>query len=160
MMFLLISRAWANHFIDALIPICIVVVLPVLIVWLVLRSRQHEVDRKAEIMLKALDNGAEINPDLFRPASNKTVKDKLMGRLTTACITGGIGLTVGIAGTVIMSIAGLFYEDDASLTLFLYIPCAILLAIGIAFFISYFVGRKLWVHELAALDEQQPADRQ
>lgn len=94
-MFLLISSAWANHFIDALIPICIVVVLPVLIVWLVLRSRQHEVDRKAEIMLKALDNGAEINPDLFRPASNKTAKDKLMGWLTAACVTALTGLITG-----------------------------------------------------------------
>ena len=40
MMFLLISSAWANHFIDALIPICIVVVFlePVIFPWDIFRK--------------------------------------------------------------------------------------------------------------------------
>lgn len=149
MMFLLISRAWANHFIDALIPISIVVVLPVLIVWLVLRSRQHEVDRKAEIMLKALDNGAEINPDLFRPASKKTAKDKLMGWLTAACVTALTGLITGAVSFSVLWQAGQF-EEEPGVSLFLLSISGILLAVGIAFFIVYFVGRKVYAKELSA----------
>ena len=49
-----------NHFFDALIPICICVVLPTLVIWLIGRVKQNETNRKAEIMLKALDNGAKI----------------------------------------------------------------------------------------------------
>ena len=38
-----------------LIPIGICVVLPVMIVWLVMRSRQHDMDKKTEVMLKAIE---------------------------------------------------------------------------------------------------------
>ena len=41
----------------------ICVILPVMIVWIVSRVRQNEINRKAEIMLKALEAGVEINPE-------------------------------------------------------------------------------------------------
>lgn len=41
---------------DALIPVCICVVLPVLIVRIVGKVKQNETNRKAEIMLKALES--------------------------------------------------------------------------------------------------------
>lgn len=37
---------------DILIPIGVCVVLPVMIVWLINRTRQNETNRKTEIMLK------------------------------------------------------------------------------------------------------------
>lgn len=45
---------------DILLPIFICVVLPVMIVWLVTRAKQNETNKKAEIMLKAIENGACI----------------------------------------------------------------------------------------------------
>ena len=53
-------------FFHALIPICICVVLPTLVIWLIGRVKQNETNRKAEIMLKALDNGAIIDSDFFK----------------------------------------------------------------------------------------------
>ena len=40
--------------------------------------------------------------------------------------------------------------------LVLLVPCAILLGVGIAFFIVYFVGKKkIWAKEIAELDAKQ-----
>ena len=80
---------------DIIVPIGICVVLPIIIVWLVLKARKNETDRKAEIMLKALDNGAKIDSDFFKsPSGSKTIKERLLGRLTGACITGLLGVAV------------------------------------------------------------------
>lgn len=144
-----------NSFVDTLVPIGIVVVLPIIIVMMEMRRRKHEVDRKTEIMMKAIEKGVDIDPTLFQmpeqPKRVKTVKDKLIGRLTTACITGGIGLLAGIVSTITL-IKGGFFDYDYPVALIFLIPCAILLAVGCAFLISYFVGRKLWAKELAEMD--------
>ena len=80
---------------EALIPICICVVLPVLIVWLVGKVKQNETNRKADIMLKALDNGSKVDIDFFRSRNDsKTIKERLLGRFTAACITSLIGIVV------------------------------------------------------------------
>ena len=42
-----------------LVPIFICVILPIAIVWLVVRARKHEMDKKTEIMLKAIEAGAK-----------------------------------------------------------------------------------------------------
>ena len=49
-----------------LIPLGICVVLPVMIVWLVNRTRQNETNRKTEIMLKAIEAGATIDANCKR----------------------------------------------------------------------------------------------
>ena len=75
-----------EDFFDALIPISICVVLPILIVWLIGRVKQNETNRKAEIMLKALDNGAKIDTDFFKSSSafaetsDRSVRDQFAGR--------------------------------------------------------------------------------
>ena len=51
---------------DILLPIGVCVVLPVTIVWLIMRTRQNETNRKAEIMLKAIEAGVAVDPNLFK----------------------------------------------------------------------------------------------
>ena len=50
---------------DIIVPIGICVVLPVMLVWLVTRVRRNEIDKKTEVMLKAIESGATIDSDLF-----------------------------------------------------------------------------------------------
>ena len=83
---LLMSDGWytIGKMFENLIPISICVVLPLIIIALVLRNRRHEVDKKTELMMKAVENGATLDPAFFQPTSccrMKTVKDKLMGWL-------------------------------------------------------------------------------
>ena len=154
MMTILVANGWTvmTDLVEALIPISIVVVLPVLVVWLVMRTRQHEVDKKTEILMKTIENGAELNPDFFNMAKQpKSVKDKLMGYLTTAMVTGVIGLITLLVQVVYYSTANL-WEDTAGFTLVFMCISGIILAIGIAFLVVYFVGKKTWARELAELE--------
>lgn len=159
-MMLLAANGWTvlNNLIQVLMPIAIVVVLPVLVVWLIMRARVHEVDKKTEVLLKAVENGAQIDPAFFGNvgAKNKTVKDKLMGYLTAAMITGTIGLITLVVQIVFYSMLGIWENGDGALILFV-IASGIILAVGIAFFIVYSVGKKTYAKELelAALEDRQ-----
>ncbi|MBQ7518437.1 MAG: hypothetical protein IJU13_08450 [Bacteroidales bacterium] len=140
--------------VDASIPLGICVVLPIMIVWLVGRVRQHETDRKTEIMLKAMETGIPIPNDLFK-RDKKLIKEKLIGRLTGACVTGFIG----IAGLLIAFLPDWEkgWGDDwmtNSPAIIALILGGILLAVGIGLFVAYFVGKKMLAGEMAAEEKQ------
>ena len=146
--------------IEALVPIGIFVVLPILIIALVLRNRRHEVDKKTELMMKAIENGTTLDPSFFQQTSccrMKTVKDKLMGWLLAGCIPTGLGVMLGVVLAFALSSSGILQSDPSSALLFI-IP-AVLIGIGIAFFIVYFIGKnKTWKKELAELDAKKPEE--
>ena len=134
------------------LPVFICVVLPIAIVWLVARTRQQETNRKAEIMLKAIEAGVPVDMTQFEPAKKpkgpRSIKQDLLEKLNGACITSlmGIGfLTLGI----IRAINGTF-----GVSLFLnkfWLPAGgILLAVGIGLFVSYFAGKKMLAKEIEA----------
>jgi len=136
-----------NTFFDNLIPIGICVILPIFIVWLNLRAKTNETNRKAEVMLKAIEAGKDIDADYFKPAEKaKTVKGQLLGKLTGACITffiGAVVLTIALIGAA----QG---EIDFEETLGFSVLGGIMIAIGVGLFISFFVGRKMLAKEIAA----------
>ena len=70
---------------DFLVPIFICVVLPVAIVWLVARTKQNETNRKAEIMLKAIEAGTPVDLDMFKSDAkvSKTIKQDLLEFIET-----------------------------------------------------------------------------
>ena len=133
------------------VPVFVCVVLPIVIVWLVARTRQHETDRKAEIMLKAIEAGVPVDMSQFEPAkkkSAKSIKQELLDKLNGAIITGlmGIGfLVLGILRAI---------DPQFGLNTFLnkwWLPAGgVLLAVGIGLFISYFVGKKMLAKEIEA----------
>ncbi len=142
-----------EDFIEALIPISICVVLPALIVWLIGRVKQNETNRKAEIMLKALDNGAKIDTDFFKSSSgSKTIKERLLKRLTGACVTSLLGVAFLVGGILICNATSWSFDDGPMCLL---APVGgILLAIGMALFIVYFVGKRMLAKEIEAEEKQ------
>ncbi|MBP5750554.1 MAG: hypothetical protein J6X24_07175 [Firmicutes bacterium] len=153
-------RDFFNTFFETLIPISICVVLPIIVISMVMRARRHEVDKKTEVMLKAVESGAQLDPAFFQEINTrkeKTVKDRLMGYLTTACITTSIGVLMAVVSTLFLILKD-SYKPAALLVLL--IPCAIMIGIGVAFFIVYAVGKKTWASELAELDAKKNTDRQ
>ena len=136
--------------VEIIVPVAVCVVLPVMVVWLVFRSRNHIVDRKAEVLLKAIENGQDIDPEMFASddrskrsdRSRRSLKMNLLGRLQT-----GIILVIMGAGLVACAMV---IPDKTSL----FIIACILLAIGIGFFVSFFVGRKWMEAEIKAEENQ------
>lgn len=139
---------------DIIVPCAVCVVLPVLVVWLVFRSRNHMIDRKTEMVIKAMECGREIDPEaLFSTGkSRKTIKMALVGKLQS-----GIILLLAGAGFII---AATFVEVNYAL----YIAGGIMLALGVGFIVSFFVGKKWMAPEIEAeqkkMLEQVPVQKQ
>ena len=131
---------------DILLPIFICVVLPVTIVWLVMRARQNEINRRTEVMLKAIESGQEIDPNLFSNVrkSPKSLKQELLDKFNGACITSFIG----IAFLVMSFVPGL--DKIGEVHSFMAPVGFVLIAVGIGLFISYLVGKKMLAQEIDA----------
>ena len=50
---------------ETLVLLGIFVVLPTIIVWLVLRYKKHETDKRAEMALAAIEKGSDLNLEAF-----------------------------------------------------------------------------------------------
>lgn len=133
-------------------PIGICVVLPVMIVWLVMRTRQNETNRKTEIMLKAIESGVTVNADLFKQRhETMTIKERLLKRLSSASVVSLIGVAILVICICMVTKNGNTMHGDAIsvLTVFMIVG-GILLAIGLALFIVFFAGRKMLAKEMEA----------
>lgn len=133
------------------VPVFICVVLPVMVVWLITRARQNETNRKAEIMIKAIEAGVPVDMDQFKSAKKNgstSIKQDLLEKLNGACITGlmGIGfLTLGILRVVIAD-----FGRNTLLNKFWLPAGCVLLAVGIGLFITYFTGKRMLAKEMEA----------
>ena len=132
---------------EDLVPIFICVVLPVMIVWLVMRARQNEINKRTEVMLKAIECGATVDDiDYFKmpKKATKCTKERLLEKLNGACVTSLMGVAFIVLGI-------LKNKDIINLPMpFVSMVGAILLAVGIALFITYFVGKKTLAKEIEA----------
>lgn len=133
----------AHALIEILIPIGVVVILPVAIVAIVFKSALASERNRKEIILAALEKNPNLDvEDLVKrmKKSNKLIKEKLIARLERGC------------GCCLMGVAFLllyFFEFMGRTDVPLIMGPA-LIAIGIAFLISYFVGRRMLAKEMLA----------
>ena len=133
---------------EILVPIAICVLLPVMIVLIVGLVKRNETNRKAEIMLKAIEKGQSIDPELFKASGPKksSIKQDLLEKLNGACITSLLGLA--------FLLLCLFKETAFGFDGFLPYAAGALLAVGIGLFISYFAGKKMLAKEIEAEEKE------
>jgi Flp pilus assembly protein TadB len=128
-----------------IVALAVCVILPVLIVWIALRARQNEVNRKADLLLKAMEAGIPIDQELLKPARKaRSVKQGLLDKLTGACVMTGMG-----AAFLLLH----FIAPASLLSGYPGVGC-IFIAIGIALFISYFVGKNMLAKEIEAEEKE------
>jgi len=135
----------AHALIEILIPIGVAVVLPVAIVAIVFKSALASDRNRKEIILAALEKNPNLDvEDLVKrmKKSNKLIKEKLLARLERGCLC----CLMGVAFVLLYFFLSVQNE-------FLIITGPALIAIGIAFLVSYFVGRRMLAKEMEA--EQQ-----
>ena len=111
----------------------------VLVVWLVNRTRQNEANRKAEIALKAIESGAPIDANIFK--ENRTIKERLLKRLTSGCIWSSLG--------IVLIIIGLINKTEGVVT-GAFILGGLCLAIGISLCLMFFVSKNMLAKEIEA----------
>ena len=134
--------------ISTLVPISICVVLPCIIVFLITRSRSHMIDKKTEVVLKAIESGAQLDPNIFGKERTKSTKQKVFA----FCTSGMITLAIGIALLVIP-----FWAESAiskvNAVLF-QVPGCILGFLGIALLCAYFIMKKQFSKEIEEEERQ------
>ena len=136
----------AHTLVETLIPLGVAVVLPVAIVAIVFKSALASDRNRKEIILAALEKNPNLDvEDLVKrmKKSNKLIKEKLLARLERGCLC----CLMGVAFMLLYFFLGVQSED------LIVVVGAALIAIGIAFLISYFVGRRMLAQEMEA--EQQ-----
>ena len=131
--------------VQLLVPIGVAVVLPIAIVAIVFKSALASERNRKEIVLAALEKNPDIDVEELMKnlkKSEKLIKEKLLARLERGCLC----CLMGVAFMLLYFFLSVQNE-------FLLIVGAALIPIGIAFLISYFVGRHMLAKEMEA--EQQ-----
>ena len=132
--------------VQILVPIGVAVVLPIAIVAIVFRSALASERNRKEIVLAVLEKNPDIDVEQLMKnlkKSEKLIKEMLLARLERGCLC----CLMGVAFMLLYFFLGVQSED------LIVVVGAALIAIGIAFLISYFVGRRMLAKEMEA--EQQ-----
>ena len=132
-----------------LVPIACGCVLPIVIIWLNIRQRMNETNKRTQVVLAAIEKNPDMDiEELIKKISpkKKLLKEKLLEKLLWGCIIVLLG--IGMIGCHI-------YVDIATNSTS---PCGfigiILLAVGIAFIVNYRLGKKMLAKEIEAEEKR------
>ena len=132
-----------------LVPIACGCVLPIVIIWLNIRQRMNETNKRTQVVLAAIEKNPDMDiEELIKKISpkKKLLKEKLLEKLLWGCIIVLLG--IGMIGCHI-------YVDITTNSTS---PCGfigiILLAVGIAFFVNYRLGKKMLAKEIEAEEKR------
>jgi len=127
---------------EILVPIFICVVLPVSIVLIVFLAAMNADNKRAAVLMKAIESNNNIEADKLAAALAKprrTPRELLNGRLLRGCIFTFVGIALSLAGIVGLC-NGVEFEADQVSVPFMF--GGVLLAVGLSFLVVYFVTRK------------------
>ena len=134
------------------------VVLPLMIVWLTNKRKNHEIDKQTEILMAMMEKHPDLDPaEVMKKLnvsskSHKTIKQKLLDNV----LTGGFMTLMGLA-VLIPHLCGMVFFGNKENGIF----CGgIMLAVGVAFLIYYLVSKKQLSGEIEAEEKQLKEQQQ
>ena len=122
------------------------IALPILIMWLDNRKKTNETNQRTQIVLSALEKNPQMDvEELLKKMApqRKLLKEKLLTKLQWGGILTLLGLALTIFGCYL--IAG---REDHNNPFILFGP--FLMPVGIAFLITFYVGKKMLAKEIEA----------
>ena len=127
---------------DILVPISICVVLPVAIVLIIFMTAMNSDNKRAKVLIKAIEANNNIDADKLAAAlakPRKTPLEILNKRLLRGCMFTFTGIALIIVALVSLAYGTEFANDSVTLPM---IFGGALLAIGLSYRVVYFVTRK------------------
>lgn len=129
---------------DILVPIFICAVMPVAIVFLVFYPKINSDNRRAQVLMKAIESGNSLDADKLAQALNapqettpkRTPQEELNRRLHI----GILGCLLGVALISVTLISDSYLSDEMGF--FFMLIGSLLAAVGLSYLIVYFVTRK------------------
>lgn len=150
------STAQIAHYWTSLLETIVVcggicVALPIVIVWMVVRARTHRTDKKMEILMKAVENGQQVDPALLVTAQTGGRRYSLKKNILNRLLFGVIFSVAGLMFLIVSIVSGgkLIYVDKSALLLSL-----LFISIGAGLLVSYFIGRRLLAKEMEIEEKQ------
>ena len=129
---------------EILIPIFVSCIMPVAIVGLIARAAAKKSEHKMNVMIKAIENGAEIDPNTVMGAKLRSTRNVLVSRL-------GLGVAFTIMGLMFILAAAF---GLSSFPVWGYYPGLPFLAVGIGFLVSFFFGMKFLKSQIEVEDKR------
>ncbi len=128
--------------VQILVPIFCGCVLPIAIVLIVALQKSNVINKRSEILIRAIEANKEVDTDKLIDAMKepkKSPQELLNARLLRGCMFSLIGLVLIIIGIIGLTSGMCFSNDDVSAP---FIFGGISLAIGISYLIVYYITRK------------------
>ena len=137
---------------ETIVPIGICVILPIIIVWLNMRRKTNETNKRTEVLLAAIEKNPDLDMDMedfirkMNPKT-KTTKERLMSRLLWGLVFIAIG-----ASTLL---SALYQDYQGNLVYFpIYSGGGCLLLIGISFVAVFFISKRMLAKEIEAEEKK------
>ncbi len=131
---------------DIIKPIGIFVVLPIMVVWLFLRHKKNETEKRTQIVMAAIEKNGEINVEEFINSLSKprkSAREQLLLRLHWEILLGSICTIFGLlilTTLIVLAISDENLKDDiVAMCCITGIPA---LALGVGFLTAYHFGQK------------------
>ena len=132
-----------------LVPIACGCILPIFAIWMGIRKKMNETNTRTQIQLSAIEKNPNMDiEELMEKISPKKelLKEKLLTKLLWGCLTAMLG--IGLIGFgVYLNVTALGGSDDPLTSVCFGL---ILLGVGIALLVNYFVGKKMLAKEMEA----------
>ena len=138
---------------DILVPLGICVALPLTIVWMYIRKKMNETNKRTQIVMAVIEKNPDVDIQEYLKKLNppqKSLKEKLMNKLLGACVL----IALGISGVGYAAISGYVGAGNPDKIEFFAGIGAVLLMLGIAFLIVYLVSKKTMAKDLEAENKQ------
>ena len=138
-----------HDLVSILVPLGCGCLLPIMIVWFTIRESMNKTNQRTQIVLAAIEQNPDMDiEELMKKISpkKKLLKEKLLTKLLWGSIVAFLG--IALLGYCIVQgyVGGMPTAALQQFSLF----GAVLLGIGIAFLINYYVGKKLLAKEIDA----------
>lgn len=132
---------------EIIVQFGITVILPITLLYLHLRQKKRSDNNKKEIILAALEKNTNIDiEELMRKLNmpDKLLKEKLLKKLQWGLLTSFLGIGLSAVAAYLGFVGG----SSPSFIYMCGIGGTVLIAIGVAFIISYNVGKKMLAKEI------------
>ena len=138
-----------EHLAEILVPLACGCVLPIVIIWLIVRRRMNETNARTQIAMAALEKNPDLDvEELLKKISRNgnLLKEKLLKKLLWGCLTTLLGVVL-IGFGIYLGTYHLGGTDDPMTAV---VFGLVSLGVGIAFLINYFVGKRMLSKEIEA----------
>ena len=135
---------------ETIVPIGICVILPIIIVWLNMRRKTNETNRRTEVLLAAIEKNPDLDMEDFIRKMNpktKTTKERLMNRLLWGLVFIAIGTSLLLSDIYVYTTGGVIGPVDL-------FTSGCLLLIGISFVAVFFISKRMLAKEIEAEEEK------